>query len=248
MHSQHRHNSELLWAYYRRKHCEPQAAIPIRKQLLQENDRLAISIAHRCAATCQEPLDDLIQLARIGLIKAVERFDPNTGNAFSSFAVPYIRGEILHYLRDAEWDGGKVPRRTIELHSRVKRVQRKLAASGRELTLDEVAQKLEIPAEKWRWTIEAMSHKPNLPLSDRLAEEMPAAETDATPELSDQLYQQLGRLPDPYRRCVLERFFGQKSEEAIAARFSTTTEQVQEWISEGLLWIRHHLEAEKAYV
>lgn len=238
---------ELFWDYYQRKLCDPRGAASIREHLLLKNDRLAIKIAHRCAATCQEPLEDLIQLARIGLIKAVERFNPETGNAFSSFAVPYIRGEILHYLRDAEWNGAKVPRRTVELHSRVKRLQRKLAASGRDLSLDEVAQKLKIPESKWRWTVEAVSRKPSLPLSDRLADELPTAETEAVPELSERLYEQLGRLPDPYRFCLLERFLGQKSQEEIAAQFATTTEQIQDWIEEGLFWLRGHLESEAVY-
>lgn len=67
-------------------------------KLVQDNQKLVHSVAKRYKGLCE--YEDLFQEGMIGLIKAVRRFDPLLGYAFSSFAVPYISGEILHYLRD----------------------------------------------------------------------------------------------------------------------------------------------------
>lgn len=74
--------------------------IPTRNALVKLNLNLARKVAHKASKICHEPYADLEQEAAIGLIKAVERFNPHLGNAFSSFAVPFINGKILQYLRD----------------------------------------------------------------------------------------------------------------------------------------------------
>ena len=61
-----------------------------------------------------EPLDDLVQIATVGLIKAIDRFDPEYGNDFAAYAVPTIVGEIKRHFRDRTWDI-RVPRRLQEL-------------------------------------------------------------------------------------------------------------------------------------
>jgi RNA polymerase sigma-B factor len=98
-----------------------------------------------------EPLDDLVQVASIGLVKAVDRFDPDRGTAFSSYAVPTILGELKRYFRDSGW-AVHVPRgmqeRVMTVNQAIGRLSRSLGRSptGTEIA-DETGLDLEVVLE-----------------------------------------------------------------------------------------------------
>jgi RNA polymerase sigma-B factor len=110
----------------------------LRSDLIEAHIGLAEYLARRFANR-GEPLDDLIQVASLGLVKAVERFDPGRGLEFTTFATPTIVGELKRHFRDKGW-AVRVPRRIQELHLRVTRVVDDLSLEmGRSPTIAEIA-------------------------------------------------------------------------------------------------------------
>ena len=110
----------------------------LRDQLIEAHLGLAEYLARRFANR-GEPLDDLVQVASLGLVKAVERFDPGRGLEFTTFATPTIVGELKRHFRDKGW-AVRVPRRVQELHLRVTHVVDDLSNEyGRSPTIAEIA-------------------------------------------------------------------------------------------------------------
>ncbi|MFZ0042870.1 MAG: sigma-70 family RNA polymerase sigma factor [Solirubrobacteraceae bacterium] len=94
-----------------------------------------------------EPLEDLVQVASLGLLGAVDRFDPDRGVHFSAFAVPTILGELKRYFRNTGWSA-HVPRSAQELALRVDRASREITGrTGRSPRVPELAGYLEIPVD-----------------------------------------------------------------------------------------------------
>jgi RNA polymerase sigma-B factor len=112
-----------------------------RDELVQRFLPLARQLARRYQRG-NEPLDDLIQVASIGLVKAVDRFDPERGTAFSSYAVPTILGELKRYFRDSGW-AVHVPRgmqeRVMNVNQAIARLSRE---TGQSPTAAEVAKEI----------------------------------------------------------------------------------------------------------
>jgi RNA polymerase sigma-B factor len=118
-----------------------------REALVQRFLPLARQLARRYQRG-SEPLDDLVQVASLGLLKAIERFEPERPTAFSSFAVPTILGELKRHFRDKGWSV-RVPRDLQELAVRVERVGDELARElGRAPTLDEIGARIGVTVEQ----------------------------------------------------------------------------------------------------
>ena len=113
--------------------------VRVRDELVGAHIALAEHLARRFNHR-GEPLDDLIQVACVGLLKAVERFDPGRGLEFSTFAIPTIVGELKRHFRDTGW-AVRVPRRVQELHLQLGTIVATLSQElGRSPTIPEIAQ------------------------------------------------------------------------------------------------------------
>ncbi|TAD78629.1 MAG: RNA polymerase sigma factor SigF [Oscillatoriales cyanobacterium] len=135
---------ELLTAY------RASPSTDLRNRLVELNFGLVKKEAAHWVAQCQESYEDLLQIGSIGLIRAIERFDATKGNAFSSFALPYIRGEIQHYLRDRS-GSIRIPRRWLELQQQAATMTRTLRVElSRQPTEAEVATALGIELSEWQ--------------------------------------------------------------------------------------------------
>jgi RNA polymerase sigma-B factor len=118
-----------------------------RAAMIEEYMPLARSLARRYERS-SEPLEDLVQVAALGLVKAVDRFDPERGVAFASFAVPTILGELRRYFRDCCWDV-HVPRGTQENVLALEAAQRRLTHDrSRAPSVHELAEYLELDVER----------------------------------------------------------------------------------------------------
>ena len=127
-----------------------------REELVQRLLPLARRMARRYRRS-DEPLDDLVQVATLGLIKAIDRFDPARETAFSSYAVPTMLGELKRYFRDNGW-AVHVPRgmqeRVMQVDNCVKDMSRKL---GRSPSAQQVAETLDLTIEQVLEAMEAAS-------------------------------------------------------------------------------------------
>src|SRR5204863_10137482 len=118
-----------------------------RDELVTRFLTLARKLARRYAGA-REPFEDLLQVASLGLVKAVDRFDAERGTAFASFAVPTILGELKRYFRDLGWSV-HVPRGAQEMALKVEEAQHRLSSrSGRSPTVQELAEYLELSIEE----------------------------------------------------------------------------------------------------
>jgi RNA polymerase sigma-B factor len=125
-----------------------------RDELVRRNLPLARRLAARYRNP-HEPYDDLVQVASLGLLKAVDRFDPEFGRPFSSFATPTILGELRRHFRDTGWSA-HVPRGAQELALRVQKVAGELTdRHGRSPTVTEIARELEVELEPVLQALEA---------------------------------------------------------------------------------------------
>lgn len=203
----------------------------VRDRLIVENRPLAVSCARRFAHK-GEPLADLVQVAMVGLIKAVERFDPSMGAAFTSYAVPTITGELRRHFRDAGW-AVHVPRRAKDLYVSVaSAVEQMTQTTGRTPTVTELADRVGASVEDVLAALELRESYQGVPLPE--AEESrdggALARDDrgyAAAEVRQTVRQLLRTLPsDQDREIVRLRFIDEMSQAEIAARVGVSQVQV----------------------
>ncbi len=125
-----------------------------RSRIFEQNTGLIWSCVRKYAGLLEK--DDLFQMGSIGLLNAIDRFDPSYGVAFSTFAVPHILGEVRRHLRDNALV--KVDRRLREIGFRAEKVRREMAAkSGSEPPVSAVAEALGLPVDAVLEALEAAS-------------------------------------------------------------------------------------------
>jgi|GEM_PF-2616110 len=208
--------------------------------LLGEHEGLALEVAKRMQSFCGEPLEDLQQLSMAGLLKAIMRFDPTSGYCFSSFAVPYCKGEILHFLRD-HGELFKVPRRAREAAARVYRQHRLLIAKGLNFPIVKVAAAMEIEEDEWLWLEQATSNKSIAPLDEEWQQ-------SAEPQFSEDpehqpLQEAIARLPFLQYEVTIDRYYLGMSDQQIATRHNLSLSELQCCESAALEALRTALES-----
>jgi RNA polymerase sigma-B factor len=195
-----------------------------------------------------EPVDDLVQVASMGLVKAVDRFDPGRGLEFSTYATPTILGELKRHFRDKGW-AVRVPRRVQELHLRLGTVLNTLSQDlGRSPTIPEIAEAAGVSEEEVLEAVEA-GH------AYRFASlEAPAGSDDDAGTLAEQLgtddagmemiedratlsplLEQLA----PRERLILQlRFFDGLTQSEIATRLGISQMHVSRLLARSLAQLR----------
>ncbi len=122
----------------------------LRNQLVKLNLGLVRKEAHYWTNQCRESHEDLVQVGCLGLIRAIEKFEMSKGYAFSSYAIPYIRGEIQHYLRD-KGVTVRIPRRWSALQQQSIAISHSFRAKYNRQPSDiELAAALEITLSEWQ--------------------------------------------------------------------------------------------------
>nr|BFE58135.1 hypothetical protein GCM10020063_026610 [Dactylosporangium thailandense] len=199
-----------------------------------------------------EQQDDLVQVATVGLIKAVDRFDPTHGAAFIGYAIPTITGELKRHFRDHCWDV-RVPRRVQETRLRINRVAGELTQRlGRSPTVADLAAALDVSEEDVIEALDAGRAYRALSLDapatteadgptdlgNMLGEPDSALERFETREALRPL---LARLPEREQRIIAMRFFGNRTQTQIAAELGLSQMHISRLLAKTLHTLRGQL-------
>lgn len=219
----------------------------VRDELISRCIPLADHIARKFSGR-GEPFDDLTQVARVGLVHAVDRFDIERGSNFLSFAVPTIMGEVRRYFRDNTW-AMRVPRRVKETHLRIGAAVDTLSQSlGRSPTAKEIASELAVdPDEVAQAVIAGNAYQPtsidaaavgrdtDASLLDTLGEE--EAQFDRVEEYVA-IRPLLAGLPERERRILTMRFFESMTQTQIAQQMGISQMHVSRILAKTLARLR----------
>lgn len=225
----------------------------IRDELVAAHLRLAIHLARRFTNR-GVPLDDLIQVASLGLLNAVERFDPSRGLQFSTFATPTIVGELKRYFRDRGWSV-RVPRRVQELHIRLNALVGELTQHhGRSPTIAELARAARTSEEEVLEAMEAAQAYRSAPLDPTRADGGPGgqpADVDTLPKelsrIEDRLLVErlLSSLAPREQLMIRLRFYDEMTQSEIADRLGISQMHVSRLLDRCLGQLREHIESNR---
>ncbi|MCE5216813.1 SigB/SigF/SigG family RNA polymerase sigma factor [bacterium] len=201
----------------------------LRDYLIERHEGLVRHVAREYLSS-GEAYEDIVSVGHVGLIHAVDRFDPLRGTKFATFAVPTIKGEIRRYFRDRTW-GVRVPRRVQELSLKARKVSEGLSqAHGRSPTYTELAQALGVQEEDVIEAIEVGRQYELLSIdamtADNSGEEtVPESERAGSldPDLEDigekdEMRRALRQLPDRERVILFLRYFQDMSQQEVGDR------------------------------
>jgi RNA polymerase sigma-B factor len=220
-----------------------------REELVRRFMPLARGLARRYGNS-SEPFEDLLQVASLGLLKAMDRYDPERGAPFASFAVPTILGEMRRYFRDSGW-AVHVPRGAQECALKVRDAQEHLAnLRGRAPTVNQLAQYLELDAEQVLDALQAINAyqtvsldapRPRADDRDAVAYGESIGADDERYELVEMdttLSSVLGRIPARERAIIRMRFVEDLTQMEIAQRIGVSQMQVSRLLRRSLDQLR----------
>ncbi len=219
-----------------------------REALVRRFMPLARSLTRRYGRS-SEPFEDLLQVASLGLLKAIDRYDASRGHAFQSFAVPTILGEMRRYFRDSGW-AIHVPRGAQERALKVRDAQTQLAgATGHSPTVNELAQFLEFDVEQVIDALQAIQAYETVSLDAPRPggdDEAPSyGETIGTDddryelvELDATLSSVLGHIPPRQRMILRMRFMEDLTQTEIAERVGISQMQVSRLLRRSMDQLR----------
>lgn len=202
-----------------------------------------------------EPLDDLIQVGTIGLIKAIDRFDPSRGLEFTTYATPTIMGEIKRHFRDKGWTI-RVPRRLQELSAKVNTVTDELTAElQRSPSIDEIAARLGTTSDEVLEAMESSSAYSSVPLEGQGGTEeddAPAvidryASVDNDLEASDDrmiLEDVISEFPEADQQAIRMRYLDGMTQVEIAKKLGISQVQVSRMLRRALRRIQEKIDPE----
>jgi len=205
-----------------------------------------------------EPIEDLIQVALLGLLKAVERFDPGRGLEFSTFATPTIVGELKRHFRDKGW-AVRVPRRVQELHLRMGTVVNGLSQElGRSPTIPEIASRAEVSVDEVLEAMEAGRAYRFSSIDAPVGDDDDRAPSPAAAQLGEDdtgleeveqrmlLSPLIASLPKREQMIIHLRFFRGMTQSEIATRLGISQMHVSRLLARSLTQLRDRAGAEAA--
>lgn len=251
-------SSALLEGPHVRSRDSAEALAPLFESWQQHEDRrarealvarftpLARSLARRYARSA-EPLEDLVQIAMVGLLNAIDRFDARRANTFSSFAVPTILGEIRRYFRDCGWSM-RVPRSLQERTLKVARAQEEISSERRRAaTVCELAERLELSVEEVGEALQSAQAYDVLSLDAPFSEEETSTCLESIGQI-DRRYElieldasvsaALGEVPVLERKILYLRFMRELTQTEIAERIGVSQMQVSRLLRRSLERLR----------